>query len=355
MLIKKDRKKYFKLISVLTAGVFISFTALCGISYSNSGNVVETLKTEQIKAAGSVAPPSSSQSSVPRGGIVVNCGGLNVRMGPGTDYPIIGGLVPGAGVQIIEKAGDWWKIKYNGGEAYVSGKYIDTNASAKADTEASDSGTGVVTAQAGLNVRSAPWGNIETAIPYGTSVDIVGKAGDWYKIKYNGKISYVYAQYIDKNGSARTAQSDSGSSSSSSGSAASGDLQQRIVSVAQGLVGSTSFRGAEVDGGNLACAQVASTILKRAGAVDSVVLNVHGVINLLKNKGWKEVSAPPFQPGDVITWKTYDSTGDGVKDPDTHVGVIENGTTCVANSSSKKMPSRCDAYFAPISRVLRKV
>ena len=354
MFIKETQKKSFKLMSVLAVGAFISLTALTGVSYSNSGvsGTVNSLKNEQITAAGSVAP---SSASVPRGGIVVNCGGLNVRMGPGTDYPIIGGLVPGAAISIIEKAGDWWKIRYNGGEAYVSGKYIDTDASAKADTESSGSGSGVVNAQAGLNVRNSPWGSIETAIPYGTSVDIVGKSGDWYKIKYNGKISYVYAQYIDKGGAHQASSAGSSSSGSSGSSAASGDLQQRIVSVAQGLVGSTGFRGAEVDGGNLACAQVASTILKRAGAVDSVVLNVHGVIDLLKNKGWKEVSAPPFQPGDVITWKTYDSTGDGVKDSDTHVGVIENGTTCVANSSSRKMPSRCDAYFAPISRVMRKV
>ncbi|HNV71038.1 MAG TPA: hypothetical protein PKO06_15150, partial [Candidatus Ozemobacteraceae bacterium] len=77
----------------------------------------------------------------------------------------------------------------------------------------------------------------------------------------------------------------------------------------------------------------------------------------LKAHGWKEVSAPPYREGDVITWKTYDYTGDGVKDPDTHIGIIlkEGGSFKAMNNSSRlRTPRITDIGIAPVTRVLRK-
>ena len=123
-------------------------------------------------------------------------------------------------------------------------------------------------------------------------------------------------------------------------------------------MGSTRFRGPEVSGGRLACAQVVTTALKNAGALNNVHLNCRSAVTDLKSKGWKEVSVPPFREGDVILWKTYDYTGDGIKDPDTHIGImVKEGNTFKAmnNSSSLRTPRLSDPYsIGPITRVLRK-
>lgn len=131
------------------------------------------------------------------------------------------------------------------------------------------------------------------------------------------------------------------------------------MKAAAALIGSKKFRGADVDYGNKACAKVVSTALKNAGATNKVVLNVRSLVSDLKARSWKEVSVPPFQDGDVITWKTYDYTGDGVKDPDTHVGImVKQGNNYMAmnNSSRLRTPRYSDPYdVGPITRVLRKV
>ena len=50
---------------------------------------------------------------------------VNVRSGPSTDYDKIGGLTTNQEVQVTGQASTgWWRIQYNGGEAYVSDKYL---------------------------------------------------------------------------------------------------------------------------------------------------------------------------------------------------------------------------------------
>jgi hypothetical protein len=53
--------------------------------------------------------------------------GLNVRTGPGTAYPIIGGLSLGDEVKVVGKnaAGDWLQITYNGKESWIAAAYVD--------------------------------------------------------------------------------------------------------------------------------------------------------------------------------------------------------------------------------------
>ncbi|OQA07596.1 MAG: hypothetical protein BWY66_01327 [bacterium ADurb.Bin374] len=130
------------------------------------------------------------------------------------------------------------------------------------------------------------------------------------------------------------------------------------MSEARKLIGSTQFRTADVDYGNLACAKVVTTALKNAGALDSVSLNCRSTVDMLHAKGWKDVSAPPYKEGDVILWKTYDYTGDGVKDPDTHIGIIvkEGNSYMAMNNSSRLRTPRLSepSSIGPVTRVMRK-
>lgn len=52
-------------------------------------------------------------------------GYLNLRQGPGTNYPIVGKVNSGDYLSVITRSGDWYKIQTkNGGDAYVSKNYV---------------------------------------------------------------------------------------------------------------------------------------------------------------------------------------------------------------------------------------
>jgi len=128
----------------------------------------------------------------------------------------------------------------------------------------------------------------------------------------------------------------------------------RVAQCAERYINSTQFRGPEVNGGRLACAQFVSTALKDAGVLTSQILGVPALVTALRSKGYSQVTAPPFQTGDIVTWRTYDRNGDGRKDDDTHVGVMCADGKALSNSSSQRMPRKHDVFYAPICRVLRK-
>lgn len=338
------------IIGALQPGDNVTITGQFGDWYKIDFNG----KTAYVHSA-YILQPGEAAKPFARDGWVNSPTGLNVRRVPNGD--IIGTLRDQQGVQILGVAGGYYKIKWGENEAFVSKHSIDTDqpSAPGSSSVAEENFLGYVTADSGLNVRTAPWGTIDTSLPYGIAVQVTGKINDWYRINYNGKVRYVHASYITKNRSDVTGTTPTAQPGQT---IPAGSLQQRIVAAARNLIGSKNFRGAEVDYGNKACAQVVSTALKNAGAMDRVVLNCRAIISDLRAKGWQEVSVPPFCEGDVITWKTYDYTGDGVDDPDTHVGIIVkegNSFMSMSNSSRLRTPRLHDPYYMPVTRVMRKV
>lgn len=231
------------------------------------------------------------------------------------------------------------------------------------------SGNGYVGVYSSLNVRDAVWGNIIGSLTNNEPVSIIGTEGDWYKISYQDGTGYVHARYIF-NAKDKRYRGDEVTSANRGGSAeevilnvpGTGSSQARVVSAANSLVSKYSSSGSfpyapATQGGSLGCAQVVSTALKNAGVPIGVDLSCLSVKGKLQNIGYKTVSAPPFQAGDVIFWSTYDSTGDGRKDPDTHIGIVMtsgNSAQAMSNSSSQKRPRIHSATYAPVTTVLRK-
>ncbi|RCK77813.1 MAG: hypothetical protein OZSIB_2582 [Candidatus Ozemobacter sibiricus] len=142
-----------------------------------------------------------------------------------------------------------------------------------------------------------------------------------------------------------------------------GSLAQRVVNAAQDLVNRYRTSGSFpydplTEGGLLGCAQVATTALKNAGVPVSIELAVLRVIPQLRAAGWKEVVVPPYKAGDVVTWSTYDTSGDGRNDPDTHIGIVMqsgNSVQAMSNDSIARRPSIHSVTAFPVTRVLRAV
>ncbi len=126
-------------------------------------------------------PPASS-STVYRTTASV----LNLRAGAGTDYKIIGKLNRGTGCYILEKKGNWRRIKtFKGKVGWVSATYLTKEATAK------------VTASA-LNVRKGPGTSsaILGCFKKGTKVTVLYTSGNWAYVKAKGLTGYVSLNYL---------------------------------------------------------------------------------------------------------------------------------------------------------------
>jgi uncharacterized protein YgiM (DUF1202 family) len=140
-----------------------------------------------------------------RGVVKVNSN-LNVRNGPGEQYKIIGKLQNGDAVTINGKSGNWYRIKYNNGVAYVSGQYLVVSGASPtpastptpAPTPTPTTQTGTVKVNTTLNVRSGAGTQYKVvgSLKNGTKVEVLGKSGSWYRIKYGSITGYVSGQYL---------------------------------------------------------------------------------------------------------------------------------------------------------------
>ncbi len=135
-------------------------------------------------------------------GTVVNCAtGVNVRSGPGTNYPAIGFAKKGAMYLITGQSDLWYKINFGGKVGYISVSYLASSLTtppqpAVPDTE-SGQGT-IVNCNNSVNVRNGP-GTSYSAIgsaPKGATYTVVGQSGSWYKIEFGGNVGYVSADYL---------------------------------------------------------------------------------------------------------------------------------------------------------------
>ncbi|APH15702.1 CHAP domain protein [Clostridium sporogenes] len=160
---------------------------------------------------------SSSNESVQPGFVKLSSSSslLNVRSSANLSSSIIGSLKNGSSVSILGKTGSWYKIKYGSKVAYVSSNYISSsnNSNSSSDNNSSTStGKGTVklsSTSSSLNLRENPSlpSKILGGLSHGSSVDILGKTGSWYKIKYGSKIGYVSSQFITTSNSSNSSGS----------------------------------------------------------------------------------------------------------------------------------------------------
>lgn len=166
--------------------------------------------------------PSTPNTPTTFKGEVINAdAGLRVRAGASTSSLILGHIYTGTKVDVIGESGSWYKINYNGKEAYASKDYIkkvtdsnsNNNNNNNSDSQVTSKKGEVINASAGLRVRSEANTNslILGYLYTGDKVDITGESGNWYKVNYNGKTAYVSKEYVKEvsEGSSNSGGSDS--------------------------------------------------------------------------------------------------------------------------------------------------
>ena len=175
-------------------------------------NYVTEKNTEDVPViatppTGETAPVPTPPADLPEDAATVTASNyLNVRTGPGTNYPVLGVVAPGTTGEAIGKSGDslWYAVKIEPsasptGQAWVSADWVIANntgslpvveappAPPAPEIPTPEPGAPTVTATAPLNVRSGPG----TEYPsYGVAaIGAVGEAtgisedGGWFVVK----------------------------------------------------------------------------------------------------------------------------------------------------------------------------
>lgn len=122
---------------------------------------------------------------------VVTGGSLNLRQSPSLSASVLGQYPSGSWMTVLEEQGDWSKVQVNGKTGYVMSRYLtDSNVS---NTMTVRTNTGI-----GLNVRTAPsmTGDVITSFPNGSTVTLLSKGADWYKVQQGDVIGYVASRYL---------------------------------------------------------------------------------------------------------------------------------------------------------------
>ena len=117
---------------------------------------------------------------------------LNLRSGASTSKSIIMTMPAGAEVIVGMTQNGWCKIVYNNTVGYASAEYLKA-----ADKVSGNFGTGTVSGD-DVRMRSGAGTGSSVVGTYdkGTKMSVIGAAGNWYEVSYNGKTGYVSADYM---------------------------------------------------------------------------------------------------------------------------------------------------------------
>ncbi len=129
---------------------------------------------------------------------IVNCNtAVNVREKASSKSKLLGTAKKGKTFKALATAGNWIKIEYDGGTGYVFKTYVKLVKEGE-DTPVSGKIATIVNCKTKVNVREKASSNskiIGTA-DKGSTYEVLGKSGNWYKIDYDGEEGYVFHQYV---------------------------------------------------------------------------------------------------------------------------------------------------------------
>lgn len=129
---------------------------------------------------------------------------VNLREGPSTAYPVVGGAQPGQCGQIVGRNNDssWWAISTTQGVVWVSAPYVNAYNTANVPVLAApplppdlpvppppdQPSSGYVITTEPVNVRTGPGNQFPSLgkVPAGTVFQVLGSAGGWLNVSLPG-------------------------------------------------------------------------------------------------------------------------------------------------------------------------
>lgn len=138
-------------------------------------------------------------------------GSVNVRTAPALTGEVLTLLPRGTKVVVTGRTGEWYQVEYEGRTAYMFADYLIEETEPEKDGEETKEASVTefdekkMLTVALVNVRTKPSleGKVIALLPRGTGVVANGRAGEWYRVEYEGKTGYMFAQYIMEETAAR--------------------------------------------------------------------------------------------------------------------------------------------------------
>lgn len=194
---------------ILTLAIALALVAPPG--WSSVSDLDQRVKNDEM-----------GRGTAAQSGKVFNTGGvgLNFRSGP---WGKVNKVLPdGTALEILATQGDWLKVKVGNQTGFVHSSYVNTG-TVTANQKVAGSKYVDVDASTYLNVRSGPWGTILGRAHRGDKMEVLGKEGAWYKVKYGDKTAFVHSDYIkDKKPSGGSTVSGNNSGGQVSGNVGTG-------------------------------------------------------------------------------------------------------------------------------------
>ena len=117
---------------------------------------------------------------------VVTDSAVNVREEASTNSKILGKMNKNQSVTLLETDGDWFKIQYSNGSAFINADYIQV---LTVDGLINDD-------RVNFRKEASTSSGIIEVLKVGTSVVVNYLSGDFYSVTYNGKSGFVHKNYI---------------------------------------------------------------------------------------------------------------------------------------------------------------
>ncbi|MCM1025754.1 MAG: SH3 domain-containing protein [Roseburia sp.] len=122
---------------------------------------------------------------------------VNVRRSDSEQADKLGKVSGGTRVQVQEvQLNGWTKIVYDGKDGYIKSQYLQLE-----ESVGSLEAIGTVTATTAVNVRAAADQSSTKmgVLPKGETLELFAVENDWCKVKYDGRVGYVKAEYVTQN------------------------------------------------------------------------------------------------------------------------------------------------------------
>ena len=152
-------------------------------------------KTGYVSASYMRISPDNVYSTAKGGS--VNGSAVRMRMGPSTDFAVIGSYNKGTEVKISGEYNGWYEISINGKYGYMKKDYVKVGSAAVSEPEKTMDSVGTITGNS-VRMRSGP-GTGYSVIGYynkGIQVNVTGQTGNWYAVTYKGLKGYISADYV---------------------------------------------------------------------------------------------------------------------------------------------------------------
>lgn len=292
----------------------------------NSGKQINIIEKSgewyKISYDGITAFVSSQFVNVNSIDAVINGNDVNIRSTANTDGDIVATVKAGDPVSVLSKEGDWYKLSYNGGQAYVNKAYVDGSlielagekGSGASQAQAVSNMYGLVVCDGGLNIRTEATKDSQVVelLPNGEVVDVIGAGDKWVKIKTpSGKVGFASSDYL----SVRSGEKPSRSNSSK------GD---QVIEYAKQFLGTPYVYGGTNLKSGVDCSGFVYSVYKNFG------INLNRSSSGMVSNGVK-VEKSQLIAGDLILFDTTGANNGGIS----HVGIYMGNGQYIHSSSGK--------------------